>query len=211
MASFPPKGLSPDEIDAALRRIAGPGRVAILPVTGDSMLPTLLPGQQVAVELAAERPERGDLLLFRQAGYHVVHRYLGPATARDGTPCLRTRGDHVPALDPPLDPARVLGRVVALERDGAWWDLESATARLYGLGAALHDLFWAAAAVLAGRTDALLGRSDRLLRECVVAWDRRLLGLAHRLFLRLGSRRRAPGGPTLPPGFGSLSGAPGPG
>lgn len=189
MESPPPKELPRAVLDAAVDLIAGPGRIALLPMTGESMLPTLRPGQRVAVELVVEGPERGDLLLFRQVDYHVVHRYLGPTTSGDGVPCFRTRGDHVPALDAPLDPARVLGRVIAVEREGEWWDLDGAAARLYALGAALHDLFWAAAALAAGRLEARWGAREGLLRERVVAWDRRLLGLAHRLFLRLGSRK----------------------
>jgi len=209
MVFLPHKELSPGEIDAALKLMAAPGRVAVLPVNGDSMVPTLRHGDQVAVELAAERPERGDLLLFRQAAYHVVHRYLGPATGADGRPCLRTRGDHVSALDPALDPVLVLGRVVAAEREGVWRDLDNATARVYGLGVALHDLFWAAAAVLAGRLDARRGADQGSFRERVVAWDRRFLALAHRLFLRLGRRRTAPSGPSLAAWFPPRPGAEG--
>ena len=193
----PDKKWSPEEIDGGLKLMLSEGRVVFLPSKPDtaSMLPTLHPGQRVAVARAGELLERGDLLLFRQTGDRVVHRYLGPATDANGAPCLRTRGDNNPTLDAPLDPAGVIGRVIAIERDGGWVELDSAAARLYGLGAALHDLFWAVAAHAAGKLDTLLGRPDGTLRQRIVNCDRGLLAAAHRLFLRFARRREDPGGP----------------
>ena len=185
-------GLSRDVLHAGLDLIAGPGRIAVLAMTGESMLPMLRGGQRVAVELALERPERGDLLLFRQADYYVVHRYLGPASGADGQPCLRTRGDHMPRLDSPLDPGRVLGRVVAIEEQDGWLDLDRGAARLYGLAVALHDLFWSVAVLVGGKLETLLGRPRGTYRDRVVAWDRGLLARAHRIFLRLSGRRPGP-------------------
>jgi len=206
MENPPRSGLSPEEIDGALQLILAEGRVVALFMRRDtaSMLPTLQPGEKVAVRRAGDLLERGDLLLFRGGDDRVVHRYLGRATTPQGEPCLRTRGDNNPTLDAPLDPARVLGRVVAVERDGEWWDLDSPAARLYGLGAALHDLFWAVAVHAAGRLDALRGRAGGGLRERIADWDRRLLSAAHRLFGHLARRRSAPEGlaASRPPGPG---------
>jgi len=99
-----------------------------------------------------EDPERGELILFRQADYHAIHRVLGPAVRPDGGSSLRTRGDHVPGLDPPVERSCVLGKVVAVEEaEGIWWDLRAAAAPGYALAVALHDLFWAAAAVAANK------------------------------------------------------------
>ena len=161
------------------------------------MIPTLLPGQRVVVEFTDADPGRGELILFRQADYQVVHRVLGPAVSQDGRACLRTRGDHLPGLDPVVDRARVLGRVVSVEEaEGSWWDLRGGAAPAYGLAVALHDLFWAVAAVAAARADAGLVRVGlgELLRRQVVGWDRRLLRLAHRVFFPLCHRRT-----TVPP------------
>jgi hypothetical protein len=187
-------GLSPEAIDEALRQILAEGRLVLLPMKRDtaSMVPTLHPGQRVAVERAGETRKRGELLLFRGGGERVVHRYLGPASTERGAPCLRTRGDANPMLDAPLDPEDVLGRVVACERDGVWWDFGGAAGELYGLGAALHDLFWAVAAHAAGKLDSLIRRPGGVVRPWIVAWDRRLLGLAHRVFLQFARRREVP-------------------
>jgi hypothetical protein len=149
-----------------------------------SMLPQLEPGRRVVVDFSDDEPERGDILFFEQADYHVVHRFLGPAVLADGRPCLRTRGDLRPELDPPLERSRVLGRVVAMEdAEGAWWDLRGGGGRLYALALALHDLFWAAATVAATGVDRGLRLGGRL-RKRVIGLDQRLLHATHRLFFR---------------------------
>lgn len=159
------------------------------------MLPTLGDGQRIAVELGSAPPERGDLLLYRQLDYLVVHRMLGSARLAGGGPGLRTRGDGKPGLDPPLDPKRVLGRVVALEARGEWWDLDASGARLYAIAAALHDLFWAVASHVGSKVDDLLSelRIRGGLRERVFRADRWLLKQAHRsLFFVLHRRWNRP-------------------
>ena len=212
---FPPNkepsrnGLSSEAIDEALREILAEGRIIPLPMRDDaeSMRPTLQPGQMFELQKAGSRPRRGDLLLFRGTDDRVVHRYLGPARKMDGAPRLRMRGDNNPTLDPPLDPALVLGRVIAIERDGEWLDLDSAGARLYGLCAALHDLFWAVAARAAGKLGALIGRREGAPSRLIVACDRGLLGAAHWLYLRFARRREgageSSGGAGTKPGSGA--------
>ncbi len=79
---------------------------------------TLRSGERVLVEFEARDIARGDLVLYRQRTTSSCIALLGPATRRRSMPALRTRGDGSPGLDPPLEPARILGRVVALERDG---------------------------------------------------------------------------------------------
>jgi hypothetical protein len=109
-------------------------------------------------------PGRGDLLLYRQNDYWVVHRCLGRAVARNGQAGLRTRGDGRNALDPLLVPADVLARVTAMRRRGVWHSLETRPARAYAQLVAWHDLFWAAAGIPARKVG--LGRAvteiDRL-------------------------------------------------
>ena len=183
-----PPPLTTTLIDAAVDLFGQVGRGGRLPVSGQSMLPTLQPGESLAIEFAPGELQLGDLLVFRQGGELVVHRYLGGARMPDGAPALRTRGDHAISLDPPLRREDVKGRVLAVEHDGRWLDLRSPAARRYGRAVAVHDLAWAAAGV-AGRTlDSWFGfavgrgpiwrLSSRL--------DRALLHRAHRLlFLRM--------------------------
>src|SRR5262245_48047142 len=120
-------------------------------VQGESMVPILAPGQRLRVEFAPARLSRGDILLFRQGEALLVHRLLGRARPAAGSVRLRTRGDGAAVLDPPLDPALVLGRVVAIEEGGVWRSLRTRRARLYAVAPAWHDLFWAVVgAVLRG-------------------------------------------------------------
>lgn len=122
---------------------------AIVAVTeGDtSMLPHLRGGDAVLARPLSASPARGDLLLYKQKDYWVVHRFLGPAVAADGRHGLRTRGDGRNVLDPMLGREDVLARVAALRRGGVWRSLEGLGARVYARLMAWHDLFWAAAGI----------------------------------------------------------------
>ena len=145
--------------DQALHMMLSTRGSAIVVVTrGDtSMVPHLRGGDAVLAVPLAAAPGRGDLLLYRQSDYWVVHRCLGRVVARDGREGLRTRGDGRNALDPLLAPDDVLARVTALRRRGVWRSLESRPARAYALLLAWHDLFWAAVGVAARKAG--LGRA----------------------------------------------------
>jgi len=121
------------------------------------MRPTLLPGRSVRVTFCTGEFRLGDLVVFRQVDYLAVHRFLGRSRDPGGALRLKTRGDGAQRLDPAVDPARVVGRVMALERPDGWWSVDGGGARGYAIALALHDLFWAAAGAWAGRIDGVLG------------------------------------------------------
>jgi hypothetical protein len=173
--------------DQAFQLVLSERGIAIVPVAaGDtSMAPHLAGGDLVAAVAPRERPQAGDLLVYRQQDYLVVHRYLGPAHTRDGRPCLRTRGDGRNTLDPPISAAAVIGRVVAVRRAGEWRSLEGRAASVYARLVAWHDLSWAAAG-MAGRKVGLGG--------LVAGVDRWLLKLGVPTVFRLVHRRIAPPG-----------------
>ena len=124
----------------------------MLPVAdGDaSMRPLLRGGDLVLAVSPGATPRAGDLIVFTQRDYLVVHRYLGGASAPDGTPCLRTRGDGRNQLDPPVLPGAVRGRVVAVRRGGIWRSLEGGPAQAFARAVAWHALAWSAAGVALG-------------------------------------------------------------
>ena len=150
MASPPsqPNGVLRDQ---ALRFMLERRGAAIVPVTGGetSMVPHLYGGDAVLVVPLGRPPAPGDLLLYRQQDYWVVHRCLGAATGPDGAPGFRTRGDGRNVLDPHLLSDNNLARVVALRRAGQWSSLQGSSARGYARCMAWHGLCWAAAGVLA--------------------------------------------------------------
>jgi len=166
------------------------GEAVVLVTDGDtSMVPHLNGGDAVLVAPIAEPPRCGDLLLYRQRDYWVVHRCLGWATAPDGRRGLRTRGDGRNLLDPRLAAEDVRAHVVALRRGGAWRSLQGPPARIYATLMAWHDLFWAAVGIVLRRAG--LGRA-------VAAIDLGVLRLGVPLVFPLLHRRIVPPASSLP-------------
>jgi hypothetical protein len=171
---------------AAVELMGRAGRRGTVLVQGESMRPTLRPGQLLAVEFSPEVTARGDMLVFRQGDALLVHRLVGPAPPLDGQPRLRTRGDGVLELDPPVDLDRVVARVVAFKDGERWRSTRHRAARAYAWCLAWHNLFWAAVGVVLRRLEYRLKRSKSglRLRPTARAVDRRLLRGVHRLLSR---------------------------
>jgi hypothetical protein len=168
---------------AAVELMGRAGRRGTVLVQGESMRPTLRPGQLLAVEFSPDVTARGDMLVFRQGDALLVHRLLGPAPPLEGRPRLRTRGDGVLELDPPVDLDRVVARVVAFKDGERWRSTRHRAARAYAWCLAWHNLFWAAVGAVLRRLEYRLKRSKfgLRLRPTARAVDRRLLRWVHRL------------------------------
>jgi hypothetical protein len=140
------------KLDQALELVMVQRGQAVIPISaGDtSMVPHLRGGDEVLVVPVTRGPVSGDLILFRQSDYWVVHRCLGPTTTKDGRTGYRTRGDGRGRLDPLVVAADVRARVIALRRGGTWRSLDGVPARVYAKLVAWHALFWAGAGVAAG-------------------------------------------------------------
>ena len=183
---------------AAVELLGSSGRQAVIPVEGMSMLPTFPPDSRILVDFSSRSPATGDIILFHQAGSMVVHRFLARVDSRHHGPCLRTRGDSLQALDPPLSDGNLLGRVIACRRSGTWYRLEGAGARVWAVMAGSHDHFWAAVAAGGERVDRFLTRFGlpRWLKPAAGFLDRFGLWLGDRLLFRLLHRTMDP--PALP-------------
>src|SRR6185436_17323623 len=139
------------KLDQALDLVMSQRGHVVVPITaGDtSMIPHLRGGDAVLAIPPTGPPSRGDLVLFGQQDYWVVHRCLGPVVTREGRRGLRMRGDGRNVLDPLVVPADVRARVIALRRGGVWRSLQGPFARVYAQLMACHDLFWASVGVVA--------------------------------------------------------------
>ena len=97
-----------------------------LRVKGTSMAPLLQNGDSLIVQpVPLERIKPGDLLTFRRNDEIVTHRLLAIRPTE-----LILMGDNLYALDVPVLPEHILGRVTALQKDdkqksmqGAGWSL----------------------------------------------------------------------------------------
>jgi hypothetical protein len=61
---------------------------------------------------------RGDIILYGWEQGVIAHRIAGAEKTADGRLRLMMRGDAVGAQVEPVRPEQILGKVVALERDG---------------------------------------------------------------------------------------------
>jgi hypothetical protein len=85
-----------------------------LKVTSSSMSPMLGPGDVIYLEFFPPgRLKTGDIVVYLDGQVPVTHRLInaGPRL------CL-TKGDALLRFDPPVDPTKILGRVVAYENHG---------------------------------------------------------------------------------------------
>lgn len=196
---MPPSTTPPESpwLDAAVELMGQVGRRGLVRVQGDSMRPSLPPGSTLLVDFAPADPRVGDVLLFRQSGTLVVHRFLARVTSKAAGPCFRTRGDNTPALDPPVLAGSVLGTVRAVDRGTGWRTLEGAPARGYEIAVAAHDHAWAAAFWVMGRVDGRLRRLgvSPFLQRITAAADRTALRVADAVLFRPMHRRMSE--PTL--------------
>lgn len=86
---------------------------------GGSMHPTIREGE--AITVAPARPDaikRGDVILYRCGRGVTAHRVTRVVRGADGALRFIPRGDSSATDDKAVDKFAVLGRVVAVERDG---------------------------------------------------------------------------------------------
>ncbi len=83
------------------------------------MLPTLWPGDLLTVQcLRAEGAESGEIVLYMRRGRFFVHRIVSRNLSPENAPLI-TRGDCMPADDPPIEGNELLGKVTRVERRGS--------------------------------------------------------------------------------------------
>jgi signal peptidase I len=88
-----------------------------LGVTGWSMLPAIWPGDTLMIErVSGDAVSAGEIVLYRRDGRLFVHRLVTDGRTQGAE--LVTRGDAMPAPDPPMPETDLLGRVLSITRRG---------------------------------------------------------------------------------------------
>lgn len=90
------------------------GEMVRLRMVSRSMLPAIKFNDYIVVKkvpVSCLRP--GAIILYQFANSFYTHRLLYTSGNR-----LRTKGDRLPYLDPPMLQAQFLGKVIAIERNG---------------------------------------------------------------------------------------------
>jgi len=89
--------------------------ILTLKAFGTSMLPTLWPGDVVAIQSCDfNEAAAGDIVLCMRDGRFYLHRLTKKTSP--GNNLLLTRGDSMPAPDPPVIASEVLGKVTEIRR-----------------------------------------------------------------------------------------------
>jgi len=132
-----------------------------LGVTGWSMLPTVWPGDTLAIErIDTDAVCEGDIVLFRRDRRFFVHRVVGKV-AEDST--ILTRGDAMPRPDPPVVGRDLLGKVVFILREGRRIRPRTALSlSSRAVAAAVHrsETFARVVVGIRGRLQSLLGQNS---------------------------------------------------
>lgn len=116
---------------AALEIWAERGAQSWLSIDGNSMRPLIHDGDRVLVQHGTAAIRRGDVIVFHHGEGLAAHRVLR-VSQREAVSDFLTKGDNAPRPDPSLRADRVLGRVLAVQRDGKYLRLDTAAARLLG-------------------------------------------------------------------------------
>ncbi len=106
------------------RHDAQDSRQGLATIEGESMLPTLRPGDEVVVDLEVRKFRCGDLLVVQGGQTRIAHRVI------EVDPALRTRGDNAPEADPPVALEQVMCRVIELRRRGRAYPYRTIRRRL---------------------------------------------------------------------------------
>jgi signal peptidase len=102
------------ELASEVLRSSGTLRLRVM---GWSMLPTVMPGDTLVIErIHSDALSGGDIVLFSRDRRFFVHRVV--TMRKPENTAIVTRGDAMPAADPPVSGTDLLGRVALILRKG---------------------------------------------------------------------------------------------
>ena len=112
-------GTLPTRFIQLLEELLRDGQSVRFRAPGWSMHPTIRDCEVITVApLGASLVREGDVVLYRTGGAAIAHRVTRVRSAAGRSEGLVLRGDAAHCCDRPIGVAQVLGRVLAVERDG---------------------------------------------------------------------------------------------
>jgi len=129
-------------LETALDAWGQTGKQHVIPISGDSMLPTIHDGDYALISHGSAGVRRGDVIVFRCEDTLIAHRVACIQDSEDG-PTFVTKGDNVSHFDLPLNAGEIVGRVLAVQRNGQSTSLDTTAWRLSGWLIAVGTLAWA--------------------------------------------------------------------
>lgn len=140
-----------------LREWIAAGEQAWLPVIGDSMGPFLPGGSKVLVSRTAPHGIRcGNLVVYEDEGRMICHRVLR-RRPQGLSHAFLTKGDGWRVTDPWVCAEQIIGKVVAINRNGSLVRLDTPLRRLQAVAAVARSLTGVGSRVI-------LRRARRVLR-----------------------------------------------
>jgi hypothetical protein len=102
-----------------LEALLGGGHSVRFRAPGSSMHPTIRNGEAITVVPLGASPVRvGEVLLYRRGRAAIAHRVIRVSSGPGRSVGFVLRGDAACSSDDPIQLRQVLGRVLAIERDG---------------------------------------------------------------------------------------------
>ncbi len=94
-------------------------------------LPFLEDGDKLRVLHGQSHAGVGDVITFYKDDIFVAHRIMQKKTQQN-RPVIITKGDNAPQFDPPLRLQEIVGRVIAVERDGRLMKMDTLSWKVLG-------------------------------------------------------------------------------
>lgn len=126
-----------EDFISIVQEVLGREKVLRFKAKGGSMSPFIRNGDVVEVVPLKGKTNLGDIILYHSSyDNSIIHRVI-----QRGKESIITKGDSVPSSDQPIFSKQVLGRVVAVEKNGWRMRLDSPVGRLLNILLALISPF----------------------------------------------------------------------
>ncbi len=121
----------PPALAAVIEVWGAEGKQHWIPVSGESMLPLLQPGDQVLVAHGYTGVQPGDIIVIWQAGRLLIHRIIR-ISGNGKHRTFFTKGDNALLFDSPVRAEEIIGQAIAIKRQGQQISLRTNTWRVLG-------------------------------------------------------------------------------